>query len=106
MATAIEIELALEQTKEFERQLQLLFMQANKIDVWNKIKERARGMEIEAAHEARKLKELEQKRKRQVQDAIEIAIVSLIGFVAIAGLLWGFVELVSYCSTGNACSRR
>jgi hypothetical protein len=106
MATAIEIELALEQTKEFERQLQLLFMQANKIDVWNKIKERARSMEIEAAHEARKLKELEQKRKRKIQDMIEIAIVSLIGFVAIAGVLWGFVELVSYCSSGSACSRR
>ncbi len=106
MATAIEIELALEQTKEFERQLQLLFMQANKIDVWNKIKDRARQMEIEAAHEARKLKEFEQKRKRKMQDMIELAIVSLIGFVAIAGVLWGFVELISYCSTGNACSRR
>ncbi len=106
MATAIEIELALEQTKEFERQLQLLFMQANKIDVWNKIKERARSMEIEAAHEARKLKELEQKRKRQVQDTIEIAFVSLICLIAVAGVLWGFVELVSYCSSSNACSRR
>jgi hypothetical protein len=106
MATAIEIELALEQTKEFERQLQLLFMQANKIDVWNKIKDRARQMEIEAAHEARKLKELEQKRKRQMQEMIEIAFVSLICFIAVVGIVWGFVELVSYCSSGNACSRR
>ena len=37
MAAAIEIEMAIHQAEQFEKQLQLLFMQTGKIDVWNKI---------------------------------------------------------------------
>lgn len=103
MAIAIDIELALEETKEFERQVQMLFFQANKVDVWNKIKERARNMEIEAAHEARKLKELERKRKRQIQEAIEIIIVTIAGAVGIALVFWGAWEFMQYC-IANRCS--
>ena len=58
MATAIEIEMALHQTEQFEKQLQLLFMQTGKIDVWNKIKARATAMDIESAHQARRDKEI------------------------------------------------
>ena len=106
MATAIEIELALEKTAEFERQLQLLFIQANKIDVWNKIKERARSMEIEAAHEARKLKELEQKRKKQIQDTIEVSFIIFVCVVLVASASWAFYEFVQYCVANSCGSKR
>lgn len=104
MAVAIDIELALEETKEFERQVQMLFFQANKIDVWNRIKERARNMEIEAAHEARKLKELERKRKRQLEEAIEIIMFTIAGAIVIVLVFFGAWELMQYC-IANQCGR-
>ncbi len=57
MGTAIQIEMALDQAKRFEEELQLLFMQAGKIDVWNRIKSRAAAMDVESAHDARREKE-------------------------------------------------
>ena len=47
MGMAIEIEMALEATREFEKELQMLFFQANKMDVWAKIKARAQAMDVE-----------------------------------------------------------
>mgnify|MGYP000707513578 FL=1 len=44
MGTAIQIEMALDQAIQFEKELQLLFMQAGKIDVWNKIKARSQSI--------------------------------------------------------------
>ena len=66
MGTAIQIEMALEQTKQFEAELQMLFMQAGKIDVWNKIKARAGQMDkadkfaTQAAEDRAKAKKKEQ----------------------------------------------
>ena len=89
MAAAIEIEMALDQTVQFEKELQLLFMQAGKIDVWQKIKQRASAMDVEAAHEARRAKEAAAKRKREIQETIEIGfavVVSIVILVGVAGV--------------------
>lgn len=104
MAAAIEIEMALHQTEQFEKELQLLFMQSGKIDVWNKIKQRAAAMDVEAAHEARRAKELAAKRKRELQEAMEIAIVSVVCILILAGIGWGFIEFIDYCKY-NHCGR-
>lgn len=97
MAIAIEIEMALEQTAQFEKELQMLFMQTGKIDVWNKIKARAREMDAEAAHEARKANLAKAKRQRQTQEMLEIVLgVVIIVFVSV-GVIWGLYELIHYC---------
>jgi hypothetical protein len=97
MAAAIEIEMALEQTAQFEKELQMLFMQTGKIDVWNKIKARAREMDAEAAHEARKTKLAEARRRRQNQETFEIIFgVTFLVFVSV-GVIWGLYELIHYC---------
>lgn len=103
MAVAIEIEMALEQTAQFEKQLQLLFMQTGKIDVWNKIKARAQQMEIEAAHDARKLKELKRKQKRQMQMYTEFAFGFVLVVMIIVGAIWLGANLIEYC-LANRCS--
>ncbi len=105
MAAAIEIEMALDQTVQFEKELQLLFMQAGKIDVWNKIKQRAAAMDVEAAHQARREKEAAAKRKRQMQEALEwgVGIVFIMFVVGFAG--WGFIEFLDYCRTNMSCGR-
>jgi len=54
LGQALELELAIEQAKEFESQVQMLFFQSNKMDVWQRIVKRAQNMEIEAAHATRR----------------------------------------------------
>ena len=102
MATAIEIEMALEQTAQFEKELQMLFMTTGKIDVWNKIKARANAMDIESAHQARKDKESAAKRKRETEETLEIvfAVVIIVAFLIGGGI--ALYELISYCRI-NGC---
>lgn len=97
MAAAIEIEMALHQTQEFERELQMLFMTSGKIDVWEKIKSRAAAMDIEAAHQARREREMAQRRRQQINEAIEYSIAGVILLVVLAGMLYGLAEVVQYC---------
>jgi len=97
MAAAIEIELALEQAAQFERDLQMLFMTCGKIDVWNKIKNRAAQMDADAAHEIRREKEAAIRRKREINEAIEMGVAVLLIVVTVIGIAWGAYELIEYC---------
>lgn len=105
MAAAIEIELALDQAAQFEKQLQLLFMQAGKIDVWNRIKQRAAASDIEAAHAARKEKEARKKRKQEIEEALTIGFSVVFILLVIAGMIYGGYELLNYCNTTRSCGR-
>ena len=98
MGTAIQIEMALDQAQQFEKQLQLLFMQAGKVDVWNKIKQRAHQMEIETAKEAKRQQLLARKRKQQMIEYFEYAVIIVFTILMASGAVWGMVELVKYCS--------
>ena len=89
MGTAIQIEMALDQAKRFEDELQLLFMQSGKIDVWNKIKSRAAAMDVESAHDARREREAATRHKKEMDEVIEIALVVLVLF-AILGVIGYF----------------
>lgn len=96
MAAAIEIEMALHQTAQFEKELQLLFMQTGKIDVWNKIKARAQAMDLESAHEARRSKESAAQQRRQNQRIMEMLFAGLFLLTATAGMIWAAYELIIY----------
>ena len=104
MGAAIEIEMALDQAVQFEKELQLLFMQAGKIDVWNKIKARSQAMDVEAAHDARRAKEAAARRKREIQEAIEITFAVLLSVILLICLGVGIYELANYCKA-YGCSR-
>ena len=88
MGTAIQIEMALDQAKRFEDELQLLFMQSGKIDVWNKIKSRAAAMDVESAHDARREKEAEAKRKAEMDEAIELTLMALVFFSLLGVIIY------------------
>jgi hypothetical protein len=98
MGMAIEIEMALEATREFEKELQMLFFQANKMDVWQKIKARASAMDIEDAHNARKEKEAAERKKKADQENLELGL--LIGGLVLALLLsaYGIFEILDHCA--------
>jgi len=96
MAAAIEIEMALEQTKQFEKELQFLFMQTGKIDVWNKIKARAAQMDKDTAHEERKQK----LQRKKDQENLQLILVIVILVVSILGVgSWIFFEIVNHCNS-------
>jgi hypothetical protein len=103
MAAAIEIEMALHQAEQFEKQLQLLFIQTGKIDVWNKIKARSIAMDTEAAHEARKEKEIKIKKEKQFQQDMEFLFAFILLIIVFVGLSWGVYEIFQYCQKNN-CS--
>lgn len=105
MGAAIEIEMALDQAKRFEDELQMLFMTTGKIDVWNKIKARSAAMDIEAAHDARKEKAAAKKRKEEIDEAIELTLAIILSIVLVAGLVWGVYELYHYCQISRSCGR-
>ena len=88
MGTAIQIEMALDQAKRFEDELQLLFMQSGKIDVWNKIKSRAAALDVESAHEARKEKEAAARHKKEMDEAIELILMAIVFFSLVGAIIY------------------
>jgi len=88
MGTAIQIEMALDQAKRFEDELQLLFMQSGKIDVWNKIKSRAAALDVESAHDVRREKEAAARRKKEMDEVIELVLMALVFFGLLGAILY------------------
>jgi hypothetical protein len=104
MGTALQIEMALDQTATFEKELQMLFFQANKVDVWNKIKTRAQAMDVEDAHNARREKEEAAKKKKKEQEDLEMGLL-IGGLVLIVALIaFGIFEALNHCAT-HRCGR-
>jgi hypothetical protein len=104
MGTALQIEMALEQTRAFEEELKMLFMQTGKIDVWNKIKERQNEMDRDDAKEIAALKYAEKKAKEKEQEQLEIGLalgaLFFLGFIVFVGIY----ELMEFCKTSR-CGR-
>lgn len=104
MGTAIQIEMALEQAKDFENELQMLFMQAGKVDVWNNIKLRAQQMDKADAIAAREEREAAARKKAEMDEIIEITFYCCFGLLILGLAIWGAVELIDYCKH-NTCGR-
>lgn len=90
LGQALELEMALEQAKDFEKQVQMLFFQANKMDVWQRITARAKQMEVDAAHAARRKKEAAARRKSEIDDWVLI-ITAVTATVLTLGITFYFV---------------
>jgi hypothetical protein len=88
MSIALQIELILDESKRFEDQLQLLFMQSGRIDTWNKIKARAAAMDVESAHDARREREAASRRKQEMDEVVELALLAVIFFSLVGVILY------------------
>ena len=104
MGTALQIEMALDQAATFEKELQMLFFQSNKMDVWQKIKARASAMDIEDAHNARREKEAAERKKKADQEDLELGLMlgGLLLIIVMCG--YGIWEILEHCAT-NRCGR-
>lgn len=97
MGKAIELEMAIESQRQFEEELKMLFFQANKMDVWQKIKARAALMEVEAAKAAGAEKRAVAAKKKKDQEAIEILVGISLAVALVGGILIAAYELMSHC---------
>ena len=104
MGTALQIEMALDQAATFEKELQMLFFQSNKMDVWQKIKARASAMDIEDAHNARREKEAAERKKKADQEDLELGLMlgGLLLIIIMCG--YGIYEILDHCAV-NRCGR-
>lgn len=98
MGKALELEMALEQAREFEEQLKGLFFSANKMDVWTKIKARAAKMEAEAADNLRKERIAAQKKKRENEEMVEMIAGVVAGLILVGLILWGGIYFYLHCN--------
>ena len=98
MGTALQIEMALDQARAFEEELKMLFMQTGKIDVWNKIKERAQLMDVEDAHEARKAKADAKKKKEEQEEQMAIVAGSFVLILLGLAVAFGISEIQDMCA--------
>jgi hypothetical protein len=90
LGKALELEMALEQAKDFEEQVKMLFWQANKMDVWLRITARAKQIEAESAR-AEGRRKAEKKRKQEEMDELFIIILALVATIAVIGITGYFV---------------
>lgn len=98
MGKAIELEMALEAQRQFEEDLKMLFFQANKMDVWQKIKARASMMEAEAAKATAAEKRRAADKKKQEQEEIEVFAAVAIVVVTLGVVGYFAYEFISRCS--------
>jgi len=94
MGAAIEIEMALEQTRQFESELQMLFMQAGKVDVWNKIKERAGQMDKADKYAAQAAEDRAKKQKEEQEEFILAALVVILLVFLLGGGYYVVTDIV------------
>jgi hypothetical protein len=98
MGTAIQIEMALEQARAFEEELKMLFMQSGKIDVWNKIKQRAQLMDVEDAHAARQAKVEAKKKKEEQEEQMAIIAGAFVLILLALAAAFGISEIQDMCA--------
>jgi hypothetical protein len=101
---AMRIENALMNSRNLQKELQLLYMQTGNIDVYNKMMARKLEMDRDDAIEARKLKEQEKKRKEQEQEQMAWAIAIVIIVLFIGAIGWGISEIGDLCAK-TRCGR-
>jgi len=95
LGKALELEMALEQAREFEEQIKMLFFQSNKMDVWARITARAKQMEIDAAHDARRKKEAAKRRQAEIEELMILVGGGAVALVSIGVIVWVVMQLIS-----------
>ena len=102
MGKAIEIELALKQQADFEKELQSLFFQTNNMDVWQNIMKRVAEMNAADSEQAKKDAIENAKAKRRQDEINEILIVTAVVIVVFILVGFSIYHAIDFCKT-NRC---
>ena len=95
LGKALELEMALEQAREFEESVKMLFFQANKMDVWMRITARAKQMEIDAAHDARRKKEAAKRRQAEIEELMILVGGGVVAIASLGVIGWVVMQLMT-----------
>lgn len=95
LGKAIELEMAIEQAKQFEEQIKMLFFQSNKMDVWQRIAARAQQIEADAAHAARRRKDAQKKRAEEMEETLILVAGGLIALISAGVIAWVVMQLIT-----------
>ena len=98
MGKALELEMALEQAREFEESLKNLFFSSGKMDVWMAIKKRAAAMEAEAAKEIAKAKAEAARKKKEQKELIEAILMGAVVLLISGMLIYGGIYFFLHCN--------
>ena len=98
MGKAIELELAIESARAFEEEIKMLFFQSNKMDVWAKILARAASIDKEAAHDARREREAVARKKKEMDEFIELILMGLVFFSMVGAIAYFSFEIIDQCA--------
>jgi hypothetical protein len=104
MGKAIEIELALKQQMDFERQLQNMFFETGNMDVWKNIMQRVAEMNQEDKLEADRERTRAKKAKQRQQQINEYLLAGGIIIVLLIFSVWGLAEFISFCQSRGRCA--
>lgn len=104
MGTAMQIEMALEQSRAFEEELKQLFMISGKIDVWQKIKARQAEMDRDDAKEMAALRAEEKRLKAEEEEQMTYLIAGLVIVFLLAAIAFGVSEISDMCAKSK-CGR-
>ena len=104
MGKAIEIELALKQQADFEKELQSLFFQTNNMDVWQNIMKRVAEMNAADSEQAKKDAIENARAKRKQEELNQILLVTGIVIALFIVVGWFVYEAMTFCQT-NRCGR-
>ena len=80
MGQALELELAIEQARAFEEEVKMLFFTSNKIDVWQKIVERAAQIKHDQIQADRNIRIARKKKEAFVNEMITVVLLLLFTF--------------------------
>lgn len=95
LGKAIELEMAIEQARQFEEQIKMLFFQSNKMDVWQRIAARAQQIEADAAHAARRRKAAEKKKAEEMEEFLILLVGGVLALISAGVIAWVVMQIVT-----------
>ena len=96
MGKAVELELAIENARQFEEQVKQLFFPHN-MDVWEKIVNRRRQMDEDDKAQRRRAADAAKQARKKRKEQIELWTAITLASVTLVLLMWLGAEIVYYC---------
>ena len=97
LSKAIELELLLEESKQFEESIKMLFFSSNKMDVWMKIVARTKQINSDQIKSERREREAAKRQKEEMDELINIVLVIILTIVLLGSLSYFVYEALQNC---------
>jgi hypothetical protein len=105
MGQAIELELAIESARAFKEEVKMLFFQANKMDVWQKIVARAAQMTSDQIQADKRVREAKKRRAAEIDELLTIILILFVTAVVLGTVGWFVWEAMRQCTPNCSINR-